>query len=69
MLPLVDEFCLVDVASFDFSHIPLGPPHIPLGPSHIPLVEYGMVLVEYGVNLVKYESYTWHYSAQMSIVH
>ena len=34
-MPLVDEFCLVDVASFDFSHIPLGPPHIPLGPSHI----------------------------------
>ena len=49
----MDEFCLMDVASFDFSHIPLGPPHIPLGPSHIPLV-----LVEYGVVLVQYESYT-----------
>ena len=32
----MDEFCLVDVSLFDFSHIALGPPHIPLGPSHIP---------------------------------
>ena len=34
VLPLVDEFCRVDGASFAFSHIPLGPPHIPLGPFH-----------------------------------